>query len=131
MIGYAKDGGNESTVWGWFVEFKNAFSVVLLHFTPGSRDAYHSHAFHSVSWVLRGRLEEHNISPTERSVEVSVNAYTPSIIPVLTRRHTFHKVISIGHTWVLSFRGPWAKKWNEYLPQSESLITLADGRRIV
>jgi hypothetical protein len=119
-----KDGGKESRVWGFFLaEIKSLFSVVLLHFADGSREAYHSHAFNSVSWVLRGRLEENMF-------DGRVNVYAPSLKPVVTRRTDFHKVVSTGDTYVLSFRGPWVNRWFEYLPDTGEILQLANGRRI-
>lgn len=121
---YGKDGGYESTVWGyWLCEIKSLFSIVLLRFDKGSRDAYHNHAFNCISWVLKGELIEYN-------KDGLVNIYTPSLIPVVTKRDTFHKVVSIGKTWVLSFRGPWSKTWNEYTHKN-GLIKLTNGRQIV
>ena len=59
LFSYGKDGGEESTVWGyWLCEFKSLFSVALLCFEDGSREAYHDHAFNSISWVLSGKLTE-------------------------------------------------------------------------
>jgi len=121
-----KDGGPESRVTGYFlVEIKRLFSVVLLHFADGSRDAYHSHAFNAISWVLRGELIEIPLRANR------ANFYRPSFTPVKTPRTMFHKVISVGDTWVLSFRGPWAKTWQEYLPNEKRFITLTHGRREV
>lgn len=122
----AKDGGPESTVTGLFlIEIKGLFSVVLLRFANGSRDAYHSHAFNALSWVLRGRLVEY-ILPRVAGTE----AYFPSFKPVYTPRERFHRVVSVGTTWVLSFRGPWADKWEEYIPAKMKFITLTDGRKV-
>ena len=37
---YGKDGGQYSTVWGyWLIEIKSLFSVVLLRFEGDSREA--------------------------------------------------------------------------------------------
>lgn len=120
-----KDGGQESRVSGFFLaELKKLFTVVLLHFWDGSREAYHSHAFNSVSWVLRGKLVEHMHSGL-------INIYKPSLLPIITRRIDCHKVVSVGNTYVLSFRGPWVKTWEEYLPETEKFITLTHGREIV
>ena len=117
-----KDGGPESTVTGfWLCEFKRLFSVVLLRFADGSRDAYHSHAFNCVSWVLSGML-------IERHIDGSVEIHRPSLWPVITKRETFHKVVSEGVTWVLSFRGPWRNTWKEYLPAERRERTLSLGR---
>lgn len=46
-----KDGGQQSTVTGyWLIEWKNVFSIVLLKFEKGTREAYHTHAFNAFSW---------------------------------------------------------------------------------
>lgn len=118
-----KDGGPESHVTGyWLIEIKSLFSVVLLRFDHGSREAYHSHAFNAVSWVLRGKLLE-SLLGDRGDIK-----YLPSWRPVWTPRTRFHKVISSGTTWVLSIRGPWAKHWMEYIPGKE-VLELTHGRR--
>lgn len=119
---FGKDGGPESTVWGYFFELKRLFSVVLLRFEPGSREAYHSHAFNSVNWVLRGHLTEYHLDGRKQT-------YRPSWLPVLTRRSTFHKVYAEKRSWVLSIRGPWTKTWQEYV--GGRVVTLTHGRRVV
>lgn len=119
-----KDGGLESKVTGyWLVEIKSLFSIVLLHFSDGSRDAYHSHAFNSRSLVLKGWL-------SEKPLDAESNIYGSGDV-VNTPRTMFHKVTSIGDTWVLSFRGPWSKTWREYLPEQDKFITLTHGRKVV
>jgi hypothetical protein len=120
-----KDGGPESHVYGyWLVEIKGLFSVVLLRFEDGTRSAYHSHAFNSISWLLAGggllERDKHGLI---------TNYFDPGLRPIITRRSTFHQVKSFGRNWVLSFRGPWAKTWKEYLPEEGREITLADGRK--
>lgn len=125
LLTTTKDGGEESHVWAyWLVAWKALFSIVLLRFEHGSRDAYHEHAFNCVSWVLRGKLTEHLF-------EGSTRVYLPSWRPVVTRRSTCHKVVSEGRTWVLSFRGPWQDNWREYLPATDTTRTLTHGRRVV
>lgn len=119
------DGGPKSTVTGyWLAEFKRLFSVVLLKFGHGSRDEYHSHAFTSINWVLRGKVVEHDLDGT-------MKVYKPSLCPVVTRRRTFHRVVSEGTTWVFSLRGPWAKWWVEWSPITGQFKTLTGGRREV
>ncbi len=121
----SKDGGPSSTVTGyWMIELKSLFSIAILRFDDGSRDEFHSHAFGSANWVLKGDLvEQHLNGPREHHV--------PSIRPVITRRSTFHRVVSKGTTWVLAFRGPWAKTWKEYDPQTLQYSKLGHGRRVV
>lgn len=117
-----KDGGPESHVHGWFFEIKHLFTVALLRFEQGSREAFHSHAFNSVSFVLKGALIEQHLHGQ------FVDTHTPGLVPVVTRRSTFHKVTSYGRTWVLTFRGPWARTWQEYIPATDEVVTLTNGR---
>jgi hypothetical protein len=128
FFAYEKDGGTESRVWGLFLaEIKSLFSVVLLRFKDGSREAFHSHAFNSLSWVLKGKL-------TENLYNGKVNVYPASLIPVITRRTDLHMVKSTGDTWVISFRGPWWKYWHEVVPghgTPDEFLTLTHGRGIV
>lgn len=121
----AKDGGPKSTVTGyWLVEIKSLFSIAILRFEDGSRDEYHSHAFNSINWVLKGRVREDLI-------DYKTRFYSPGLIPIITRRSTFHRVFSFGRTWVLSFRGPWSKTWEEYDPRTTEFSTLTHGRKVV
>jgi len=118
-----KDGGDESSVTGYFiVAIKPLFTVVLLRFDGGSREAFHSHAFNCLSWVLKGELREEmrdgRVYPLRRS-----------LFPFLTTRKDFHKVSSLTErSWVLSIRGPWAKTWMEHLPLENRDRTLTHGR---
>jgi hypothetical protein len=122
LVSYGKDGGKDSTVWGfWLIEIKCLFSLAVLVFENGSRDAYHSHAFNCISWVLRGQLRE-------ELRDGHVEDYLPGVWPIVTRRHTFHKVTSLGRTVVVTFRGPWANTWAEYIPKEDRAVVLTHGR---
>lgn len=126
MLFKSKDGGPESSVTGyWLIEDKNWFSICLLRFDGESREAYHTHAFDAISWVLSGGLREYFLDGRFRF-------HKPSLKPIRTPRDDFHKVSSIpGRTWALSFRGPWVDRWKEYLPALKKSITLTHGRKIV
>ena len=86
----SKDGGQESNVTGyWLIESKRFFSIVVLRFDKGSREAFHNHAFNAVSWVLKGHLME-RIKTADIFKEY--NHYYPSILPVVTKRDCMHRV---------------------------------------
>jgi hypothetical protein len=120
-----KDGGQESTVTGyWLVEIKSLFSICLLKFEGRSREAFHTHAFNAISWVLKGSLTEHFINGRTKK-------YKASWLPIFTPRSPFHKVDSDGTTWALTFRGPWKNQWKEWLPNEQRHVTLTHGRKIV
>lgn len=120
-----RDGGPKSKVMGfWFIRIKSAFTVALLRFDEGSREAYHSHAFDAWSLVLNGGLLEHH-------VDGRVQTHEPGLRIIRTRRDTFHKVYGLADsTWVLTFRGPWADTWKE-ITEDGSKITLTHDRVVV
>jgi hypothetical protein len=122
----AKDGGIKSNVTGyWLIESKKFFSIVLLRFDEGSREAFHTHAFNAISWVIKGEMHEHTIHG-------EIVKLTPSVLPIYTSRKRFHKVYGIAKsTWALSFRGPWVDTWKEFLPNFNKYITLTHGRKIL
>ena len=121
ILHWGKDGGPQSKVWGfWFVGIKRWFSLVLLRFDDGSREAFHSHAFDCVSWVIRGQLEEVHLD------DLPELHRTGAII--VTRRNTFHKVYSFGRTWVFTLRGPWKETWNE-VDETGRFRVLTHGRK--
>lgn len=124
-----KDGGPESNVTGYFlIEWKPVISIALMKFSDGTRKALHSHAFHSISWLLKGELME--ICPITET-DGRVTWHRPGLFPILTLRSTFHKVRSIGTSWVLTVRGPWLDTWNEYRESENRFVTLTHGRREV
>lgn len=129
LFSKAKDGGPLSRVTGyWLLEVKGLVSAMVLRFGPGSRESYHSHAFTSVSWLLRGHLREEMLDG--RVVE-----HKPSMWPVVTHPNTFHRVFSDGTSWVLSFRGPWRNQWMEWtrdgLDHGRFTGLTSPGRQIV
>lgn len=121
-----KDGGPESAATGyWLVELKRAFSIVLLRIDGKGREAYHTHAFHALSWVLpKGLLKEEFRDGRTRY-------HYPSWLPILTTRQDFHRVDDVsekGHSWVFSIRGPWSKTWMEHRPLEGTDVELTSGR---
>jgi hypothetical protein len=122
-----KDGGPDSKVWCWGIESKRFGSVLFLKFGAGSREAWHSHAFNAISWVLSGAgLKEIELGLSRPRVTL----YHPSITPVHTYRETFHQVHGLSEaTWVLSFRGPWMDEWREH--NEHGAQTLTHGRKVV
>lgn len=122
-IFWGKDGGPKSRVWGLFLENKKLFTVALLKFENGSREAYHSHAFNAVSLILGpGKLRERHLDgDAEEHGQGKV---------VHTYKHTFHQVWSLGTTWALTLRGPWSDTWHE-LDEEAKYLTLTHGREVV
>lgn len=128
----APDGGKDSGVTGYFiVEIKSLFSIVLLHFSPGSREAYHSHAFNAFTIWLKGEATEETIKIIDGgdNDEYYFDIWFPGNRKY-TPRDQMHR-ISGGPkgAWALSFRGPWTKEWKEY--KNGEYVTLTHGRKVV
>jgi hypothetical protein len=116
------DGGKESGVTGYFlIEWKKLFSIGLLHFKEGSREAYHSHSFNAITWFIKGNV-------TEQHLDGRTKEFAASFKPKFTSRSCFHKVFAHNSTWALTFRGPWVDVWNEYRPKENRMVSLTHGR---
>ena len=118
------DGGEDSGVTGyWLIEWKGGFSICLLKFSEGSREAFHSHAFNAYTWWLLGEVEEYFQDGK------SAITWTPSFKPKYTPKDNFHKIIGKKQSWALCIRGKWDDTWKEY--KNEELYTLTHGRKRV
>jgi hypothetical protein len=125
LLKKAKDGGPESPVDAYFLlEIKSLFSIALLKFNKGGREAYHNHAFHASTWFLKGEL-------LEEDLDGSTYRYARSIIPKVTKRSKFHRVKAFSDSWCLTVRGPWLNYWQEYSTATEEFTTLTHGRKVV
>jgi len=117
----SKDGGPDSPVDAYFlIECKHLFSVALLKFNKGGREAFHTHAFNAWTWFLKGSLEEEDISG-EKYI------YKKSILPKITLRKKNHRVKASVDSWCLTIRGPWESTWQE--SHKGSLTKFTWGRK--
>ena len=119
-IGKRSDGGNKSGVTAYIIESKFLFSLALLHFKNGTREAYHSHAFNALTLWLKGKVREHMIDGTVKDWKAGKIKYTS--------KNTFHKVESLGDSWALSMRGPWENIWKEL--RDNKLVYLTHDRKV-
>lgn len=124
-----KDGGAESKVRAYGLEIKRLFSVLVLRFDEGSREAFHSHAFNAVSWVLSGEVWEW-VMPANPPQLPRWIVYRPSRRPIITPRERTHQVRGVARcSWVLTLRGPWQRAWRDVSARGD--LTLTHGRRVV
>lgn len=115
------DGGKDSGVKAYFLlECKFLFSIGILHFKKGSREAYHNHAFNALTWWVKGKVTEIKLNGEEKD-------YSPSLKPKFTSRDNFHKVMAHEDTFALTFRGPWNDTWKEF--RKDKYVTLTHGRK--
>lgn len=120
LLTKAADGGQNSGVTGYFlIEAKSLFSIVLLHFNKGTREAFHEHAFNAWTLWLKGRIVERHLNGEVKEFVAGQVKYTS--------RKTFHMVDAKENTWALSVRGPWVDHWRE--SRKGTIVTLTHGRK--
>lgn len=118
------DGGLDSGVTGYFlIEWKMFFSIGLLHFKKGSREAFHSHAFNALTFWVKGDVTEIK-HPSDISKDFSA-----SFKPKYTPRSNFHKIFAHTDTYALTFRGPWLDYWYEFKNNKYQILT--HGRKTI
>lgn len=133
-----KDGGPDSPVDAYvLIEIKSLFSLMLLKFNPGKREAYHSHAFNAWTLWLKGFATEHMVDPDGQFHYAEYTAGSFKRTPRELVHRYFVKKYD-GPAWALTFRGPWADTWKEYkvLPDEmdfawEVTTLKSPGRQII
>lgn len=127
LFSKAADGGEGSGVTGYFlVELKPLFSIVLLRFNKGTREAYHEHAFNAWTLWLKGRVLE-RILRIDRGFD-EVHEFFPGRLKY-TPRYPLHKIEALETSWAISIRGPWVNSWREF--RGGRFVTLTHGRKEV
>ncbi len=123
ILSLSKDGGPDSPVDAFFlIEIKSLFSIALLRFNEGGREAFHTHAFNALTWFISGDMEEEDY-------DGHFHFYSRSLIPKYTPRSKNHRVWANRTSWALSIRGPWSKTWTEDDETHHSVLT--HGRKVV
>ena len=118
------DGGINSGVTGYFlIEWKMFFSIGILHFNEGSREAFHSHAFNAFTFWLKGKVTEIKYPSNNKLY------FSASLRPKYTPRTNFHKIVAHKDTYALTFRGPWVDYWYEV--KNNKRTTLTHGRKSI
>jgi hypothetical protein len=119
----SKDGGPDSPVDAFFIiEIKSLFTIAILRFNCGGREAFHTHAFNALTWFIWGDLVEEDING-------EFYIYKRSIFPKITRRSKNHRVYAYSDSWCFTLRGPWSSTWTEDDTKYHTVLT--HGRKIV
>ena len=125
ILNKSKDGGPDSPVDAYFlIEWKRLFSIALLKFNKGGREAYHTHAFNAWTWFLKGSLKEEDISG-------GCHFYKRSLIPKITCKDKNHRVRATRDSWCLTIRGPWGDTWTEYNETLKETKKFTHGRKVL
>lgn len=142
-----KDGGKDSPVDGYFlIEWKGLFSIALLKFNKGQREAFHTHAFDAYTWFLFGDMEEERLyyyknQIDEKNLDIvgkEDKKYKFSFIPKFTSKDNLHRVTAKKTSWCFTLRGRWDKTWievdkvnTEKNEKYSQLRLYTDGRKVL
>lgn len=127
-----KDGGPESPVTFFGIEVKWLGSIGFIKFAKGCREAYHTHAFHALTWFLKGELIEDRLWAVSRvDAQTTMTKYTKGILPKITSRKNMHRVSAGKDSWCFTLRGPWKGTWREYDPKTGLFTVFSNGREVV
>lgn len=95
----------------WFIIPKNRYFKIYLHCFLGSDEdrALHDHPWHSLSFLLKGRINEHLMHQVHS---------VPRFIPQLRKATCAHRIELIkGPAWTIFISGPKIREWGFYCPQ--------------
>lgn len=95
-------------------EFKPLCGIIINIFNTVDQDRFHSHAFHSWSWMIRGWYEEDTLMFDKNYQyigEVNKRITKSRIIP----RNYIHKIKRSSKNAIsVTFEGSWLPYWSEY-----------------
>lgn len=105
-------------------EIKYLGGVIINCFNTENQDRFHSHAFHALSWMIRGYYYE-DVIINDRIVSKKI--VKSRFIP----KNYVHKITKSSVNAIsVTFEGPWGPNWSEYFDNGR-IKTYAWGRKIV
>lgn len=106
------------------IEIKYLFGIIVNIFNTTDQDRFHSHAFHALSWMVRGHYFEDVL---ENNAVISKKIERSRFIP----KNYIHKItLSTPNAVSVTFEGPWGSTWNEYF-DSGRVKTYGWGRKVL
>jgi hypothetical protein len=120
----------------WHVIPKNRLCNVYLHKFSGSDDdrALHDHPWHSVSFLLKGRLRAVTTSVICNKT-IFVNTLVPKFKPVVRHATHAHRLVLVGDkpAYTLFITGPRIREWGFHCKSGWkhwTKMSTADGKPI-
>lgn len=110
-------------------EAKTFGGIWLYNWKTIDQMRFHTHAFSSVAFTLRGSYTEEvlNSDGTVTTNEVA-NWLRPRYIP----SGYCHRIQGARkNTWTIVFFGPWRKSWWEFFPDTSTWVQYGWGRKIL
>ncbi len=110
------------------IEIKCLGGIIVNIFNTKDQDRFHSHAFNSFSWMIRGWYKEDvvNINNNIKTLETKIISKS-RFIP----RYYIHKIKESSENAIsITFEGSWKSHWKEYF-DNEREKTYTWGRKVI
>lgn len=92
------------------------------------QNRFHTHAFSSYAFLLRGSYIEEVIENGEIKLKVVNQLFKPRFLP----KNYCHRILKAEpKTWTIVFFGKWIPFWWEYFNDTKTWIKYSWGRKIV
>lgn len=107
-------------------ECKYLFSIIIFNFIESDKvqDRFHTHAFNSVSFKLKGYYEEHILDENGETLIVPRHN-----VVKFFERDIYHAIGKSNDCWTLLLAGPWKQTWKEFFPNLRKIETLSWSRK--
>ena len=109
-------------------ESKKIGGIWLYNWQTIKQNRFHTHAFSSYAFLLRGSYTE-EVIVDGKIVQRTVNQrFKPRHLP----KNYCHRILKAEpHTWTIVFFGKWIPFWWEYFDDTKTWIKYSWGRKVV
>ena len=110
-------------------EHKKIGGIWLYHWKTIEQNRFHTHAFNSYAFLLKGEYTEEVITPEGKIEQRVVNQWMkPRYLP----KYYCHRILEAKpKTWTIVFFGKWGKYWYEYFDDTKTWVKYTWGREKV
>lgn len=111
------------------LESKRFGGIWLYHWETVDQMRFHTHAFNSICFLLRGSYTEEVL---DRDGAVTLRTVDQWMRPRYLPMGYCHRILEAkGSTWSIVFFGGWAKSWQEYFPSTDTWVRYGWGRVVL
>lgn len=107
-------------------ESKRFGGIWIYNWKTIDQNRFHTHAFNSVAFTLRGSYTQEVITDTGIEVQEVKRWLRPRFLP----RHYTHRILEAKpNTWTCVIFGRWSKFWYEYFDDTKTWVKYSWGRK--
>jgi len=109
-----------------FFESKYIGGIWLYNWKTIEQNRFHSHAFNSLCFLLRGSYQEEVLIGDKKELRTVNQWLKPRFLP---RNYTHRILEAEPNTWTIVFFGRWQKTWKEYFEDTQTWVEYTWGRK--